>query len=398
MKCILVILLLTCTLCFIESIKSPREKNTSNRVKDKCILDGSKESKTEVSVTVSGRICLPWNSIRYRNNPFYNCYHNYCRNPDNQIQPWCIVRGKNRYVREYCDITNRKMKPSTLSLPKSDPSKQDTESSCGERHLNLITKIIGGKRSKVESQPWIAAIFKGVGFICGGTLIAPCWVLTAAHCFPGGKNTQIKKYSVYLGKNAINETNSVKEQQFVVSKLVVHEDFDYTTENYNNDIALLKIVDSNGQCAVRTDSVRTACLPPFQKRLPAGFYCEIAGYGRHQKGGFEYSRYLKQAQVRLISQNDCQNKYYSKDEVNKNMLCAADRNWEKDACQGDSGGPLVCEVNNTMFLFGIISWGKECSKKFNPGVYTKVTNYNNWISLHTGLPKYTAGSRYPQKD
>lgn len=61
-----------------------------------------------------------------------------------------------------------------------------SESSCGERHLNLITKIIGGKRSKVESQPWIAAIFKGVGFICGGTLIAPCWVLTAAHCFPGG--------------------------------------------------------------------------------------------------------------------------------------------------------------------------------------------------------------------
>ncbi|XP_042624245.1 urokinase-type plasminogen activator-like, partial [Cyprinus carpio] len=104
--------------------------------------------KTEVSVTVSGRICLPWNSIRYRNNPFYNCYHNYCRNPDNQIQPWCIVRGKNRYVREYCDITNRKMKPSTLSLPKSDPSKQDTESSCGERHLNLITKIIGGKKVK----------------------------------------------------------------------------------------------------------------------------------------------------------------------------------------------------------------------------------------------------------
>uniref|UniRef100_A0A673JIQ6 trypsin n=1 Tax=Sinocyclocheilus rhinocerous TaxID=307959 RepID=A0A673JIQ6_9TELE len=383
MKCILRLLLLTCALYFTETV-------------NKCILDGSEESKNEVSVTVSGRICLPWNLLSSKNPSFRNCYHNYCRNPDNKIQPWCFVRKRNRYVREYCDISHREMKPS--NPPTSDPSKQDTESTCGEQRLNRITKIIGGSRPTVESQPWIAAIFKGEGFVCGGTLIAPCWILTAAHCFPDGKRTRIMRYSVYLGKNAINETDTVKEQQFNVSKLVVHEDYDYTAENFNNDIALLKIVDSSGQCAVRTDSVRTVCLPPFQQMLPTGFYCEIAGYGRHQKGGFEYSLYLKQAQVRLISQNACQNKYYSKDEVNENMLCAAGRDWEEDACQADSGGPLVCEVNNTMFLFGIISWGKECAKKFNPGVYTKVTNYNNWISLHTGLPKYTAGSRYPQKD
>ncbi|XP_016392122.1 urokinase-type plasminogen activator-like [Sinocyclocheilus rhinocerous] len=398
MKCILRLLLLTCALYFTETAKNPWRKYTSTRVKDKCILDGSEESKNEVSVTVSGRICLPWNLLSSKNPSFRNCYHNYCRNPDNKIQPWCFVRKRNRYVREYCDISHREMKPTTTSPPTSDPSKQDTESTCGEQRLNRITKIIGGSRPTVESQPWIAAIFKGEGFVCGGTLIAPCWILTAAHCFPDGKRTRIMRYSVYLGKNAINETDTVKEQQFNVSKLVVHEDYDYTAENFNNDIALLKIVDSSGQCAVRTDSVRTVCLPPFQQMLPTGFYCEIAGYGRHQKGGFEYSLYLKQAQVRLISQNACQNKYYSKDEVNENMLCAAGRDWEEDACQADSGGPLVCEVNNTMFLFGIISWGKECAKKFNPGVYTKVTNYNNWISLHTGLPKYTAGSRYPQKD
>ncbi|XP_050981127.1 plasminogen activator, urokinase a [Labeo rohita] len=398
MKCLLRILLLTCALCFTEADRNAWRKNTSAEEKDKCILDESEGSINEMTVTVSGRICLPWNKLPSRSASYKNCHHNYCRNPDNKIQPWCFVRRKKRYIKEYCDIENRNMKPTaTESPPTSDPSTQDTESTCGERNLDRNRKIIGGSRSTVKSQPWIAAIFKGDGFVCGGTLIAPCWVLTAAHCFPNDKRTSIRRYSVFLGKNAINETDSVKEQNFTVSELIVHEDFDYTTENYNNDIALLKIVNSNGQCAERTESVRTACLPPFRHMLPTGYYCEIAGYGRHQIGGFEYSRYLKQAQVELFSQNDCQ-KYYSKDEVTENMVCAAGRDWEDDACQGDSGGPLVCEVDNAMFLFGIISWGKECSKKFNPGVYTKVTNYNRWISQHTSLPKYTAGSRYPQKD
>lgn len=46
------------------------------------------------------------------------------------------------------------------------------------------------------------------------------------------------KYSVHLGKNAINETDTIKEQQFNVSKLVVHENYDYTVEDFNNDIGM----------------------------------------------------------------------------------------------------------------------------------------------------------------
>ncbi|KAG1951052.1 plasminogen activator, urokinase a [Pimephales promelas] len=395
MMFILRILALTCALSLTAAI-NPWRKNILTPGEDECILDGRDETyRGKVSTTVNGRMCMQWNSIPKRYTTYRNCYHNFCRNPDNRIQPWCIVRKKNRYVRQYCDVPRMEMRP-IKSQPTPVAPKQDTESTCGERRLDRITKIIGGSRSSVESQPWMAAIFRGDGFICGGTLIAPCWVLTAAHCFPAGKDTKIRRYSVILGKNAINETNSDIEQRFTVSKLVVHEDFDYTTENFTHDIALLKIVGSNGQCAVKTNSVRTACLPPFQQMLPTGFYCDIAGYGRHQKDGFEFSRHLKQAQVKLISQNACQ-KYYSKDEVNKNMLCAIGRDWEEDACQGDSGGPLVCEVNHTMFLFGIISWGKECAEKLNPGVYTKITNYNHWISIHTGLPTYTAGSKYPQK-
>lgn len=54
------------------------------------------------------------------------------------------------------------------------------------------------------------------------------------------EKTKIKKYSVYLGKNAINETDS-KEQKFSVSKLVVHSDFDYKTENFTHDIGMFSL-------------------------------------------------------------------------------------------------------------------------------------------------------------
>ncbi|XP_051507527.1 tissue-type plasminogen activator-like isoform X2 [Myxocyprinus asiaticus] len=394
MMCTFRILLLTCALCCIEAIYRPWDKRFGKFPAfpavgklEECIPDGSDGSsyKGNVSVTVNGRLCVSWHLVKRQPIPSLRHHqHNYCRNPNKRIMPWCVVKKRNRFVQEYCDIPRCKTKPKLT---------------CGERSLVPRSKIIGGVRSTVESHPWIAAIFYGEKFTCGGSLIAPCWVLTAAHCFTSGMNTKTNKYSVYLGRNAINESNPIKEQQFTVSKLVVHEGFNYKTQNFTHDIALLKIVGRNGKCASKTSSVRTVCLPPSRVMLPPGTYCEILGYGRHEKDGFEYSKHLKQAQVKLISQRDCVN-YYNKqeDNVNEHMFCGAGESWKEDACQGDSGGPLLCEVNNIMFQFGIISWGDKCAEEFKPGVYTKVTNFNQWISEHTGLPSYTAGSRYPQKD
>lgn len=56
-----------------------------------------------------------------------------------------------------------------------------------------------------------------------------------------------------------------------------------------------------------------------------------------------------------------------------------------DSCKGDSGGPLVCfDSNNVAYVWGIVSWGENCGEEGHPGVYTKVADYFEWISRHTG--------------
>ncbi|KAI4886092.1 hypothetical protein NFI96_020200 [Prochilodus magdalenae] len=356
-----------------------------------CLVEESNgsEYRGTVSETARGNRCLNWSRFQQREHVAASKglgKHNYCRNPDNSPMPWCIVKRGARLVREFCTI------------PKCEPKRKTT---CGEQSSNMLFKIVGGFRSSIESQPWIAAIFKRRGFTCGGTLIAPCWVLTAAHCFSSSQNE--KDYTVYLGKNAINETDPSKEQMFKVAKLVIHQDYDFMNENYNNDIALLQIVNSDGQCAQRTSSVRTVCLPPAKQTLPFRADCKIAGYGSVTscKSQILYSRYLKETYVKVVPETVCQREdYYGKSEIplTGNMFCAASPSWKDDACQGDSGGPLVYEQNGRIFLFGIVSWGEKCAVKNKPGVYTKVTNYNGWIAEHTDLPSFTTGIMYPRKD
>ncbi|KAI3363151.1 hypothetical protein L3Q82_011800, partial [Scortum barcoo] len=208
-----------------------------------------------------------------------------------------------------------------------------------------------------------------------------------------GKN--IQNLSVYLGKTAINETDADKEQKFTVERIIIHKDFN--EESLDNDIALLKIKSKDGRCAEKTDFARTACLPPPNIKLPAGFQCSIAGFGMERQMAFHNSKYLKQGEVKLISRTECTSKSYYGDLITKNMLCARSPDWSTDACQNDSGGPLVCNVSGRVFLFGVVSWGDGCAQKNKPGVYTQVTNYNKWIAAKTGLAKYTNGLMYPQK-
>ncbi|KAF3708290.1 Urokinase-type plasminogen activator [Channa argus] len=357
----------------------------SKLTEDTCQYQDGSSYRGHVSVSAYGNKCLNWSQLRNpwdASNGIGN--HRYCRNPDHGLMPWCYVRRQRRLVREFCDI------------PKCPSIHMDTELTCGERSERRQHKVVGGSFTPIESLPWVAAIFnRDYGFLCGGSLIAPCWVLTAAHCFDKGDEKNVRTFSVYLGKTAINETHAHTEQSFSVEKLIIHSDFN--EDNYNNDIALLKIKSKNGGCAVKSASARTVCLPPLHTKLPAGFQCSIAGFGKEKYESWHYSQYLKQGEVKLLSQTQCNNKLYYEDRISENMICAGSPDWSTDACKGDSGGPLVCGAGGRMFLFGIVSWGEGCAKENKPGVYTQVTNYNKWIASKTRLPRYTEGIMYPRK-
>ncbi|XP_038152251.1 plasminogen activator, urokinase a isoform X1 [Cyprinodon tularosa] len=355
-----------------------------------CLYGKGRSYRGTVSRSSNGRRCLSWSKARKSWLSTEN--HNYCRNPNNNLKPWCYVRKGDRIVREFCDIP-KCFKPTVN--PTTTPTRPvDTEWTCGERSAQRMNKIVGGSFIPIESHPWIAAIYQRK-FLCGGSLISPNWVLTAAHCFVDGNKTRLQDLSVYLGKTEIKETDPEREQVFTVEKLIIHHK--YNEQNFNNDMALLKISNKKGQGAFKTDSVRTVCLPPFKTYLPPGFPCSIAGFGMERFGFSSYSNRLKKANVNLLSSTDCKHDESYKALFTDNMICAASPDWSEDACKGDSGGPLVCEVSGRMFLFGVVSWGDGCASENKPGVYTKVTNYNNWIAKETGLIEYTKGLMYPQK-
>ncbi|XP_062307480.1 granzyme A-like [Osmerus eperlanus] len=226
-------------------------------------------------------------------------------------------------------------------------------------------EVIGGQKVKPHSLPHMALLENSKGTrVCGGTLIHPKWILTAAHC------SDIKK--VLLGVHDLNEEEKNFRQVQKVTKRVVHPCYDNNSKV--NDIMLLKL----GRPVKETLFVKLLPLPSPVSDVPAGTSCLVAGWGATKNQG-GMSAVLRSVNVTVIDRMECNSPtfYNFKPIITNSMLCAGYVGKDPaDSCQGDSGGPLVCGGK----FGGVTSFGDKCGIKHKPGVYTFLSEkYLKWI-------------------
>ncbi|KOB69947.1 Uncharacterized protein OBRU01_08515 [Operophtera brumata] len=158
-----------------------------------------------------------------------------------------------------------------------------------------------------------------------------------------------------------------------ISKIFIHEL--YCPSTLTNDIALL----GTAKKISFSQSVLPITFAPSDFKIPDGAEAIVSGFGTTSYEG-PTSSVLLAARVQIVNQDLCLRAYLRMATITPEMICAGATNPARDACQGDSGGPLV--TNN--HLVGIVSWGEGCANSEYPGVYTRVSEYSDWIGDKIG--------------
>lgn len=176
------------------------------------------------------------------------------------------------------------------------------------------------------------------------------------------------------------EVTEGTEQFIQVAEIIMHQN--YVKLTADNDIALLRLASP----IVYTKYAVPACLPTrllADLDLWAVSLHTVSGWGRRGENG-PTSHILRRLQVPRIRSQQCVQD--SGVVLTENMFCAGYIEGRQDSCKGDSGGPLVTKYKQTVFLLGIVSWGKGCARPGNYGIYTRVSNYLEWIHNRTATP------------
>ncbi|XP_042712178.2 chymotrypsin-like elastase family member 3B isoform X1 [Chrysemys picta bellii] len=260
---------------------------------------------------------------------------------------------------------------------------------CGIPTYSPHTRVVNGEDAVPYSWPWqISLQYEKDGAFyhtCGGTLIAPTWVMTAAHCI-----SKSRTYEVVLGEYDRSVAEG-SEQRIPVNPedLFVHPRWNSICVACGNDIALLKL----SRRAELSDTVQLGCLPPAGEVLPNDYPCYITGWGRLYTGG-SLPEKLQQALLPVVDYAHCtQPDWWGSIAIRDSMVCAGGD--IRSGCNGDSGGPLNCKASDGRWqVHGIASFVSSlgCNALKKPTVFTRVSAFDDWIAEVRPQPCYCASS------
>ncbi|XP_046457593.1 transmembrane protease serine 11D-like [Daphnia pulex] len=237
-----------------------------------------------------------------------------------------------------------------------------------------IVGIVGGSQAAKNSWPFVVALMANGQVLCGGSLISPTKILTAAHCVERMSLFEISLLTVRLGMHTVGNQalNTRNDAQVTrrVSRVVFHNDYNDATSA--NDIAILTM----DKAVTYSSVISPVCLgsPSSNADQFADKQAAVMGWGNLQEGG-NPADVLQQVTLQIITNAKCKASF---PDLLTTMLCAIAPG--KDSCQGDSGGPLVVQSASGIWTqVGIVSFGRGCAQPDFPGVYTRVSAFRSWI-------------------
>jgi hypothetical protein len=249
--------------------------------------------------------------------------------------------------------------------------------------------VVGGHPVKINDWPSYVLVqyrFDGKVGTCGGTVIAPDWVLTAGHCAVGKTNTP-QNFFVIEGTDNVN----TKGSEIGVSEVVLHESYSGSPAPHN-DVALLHL----------KSTARSPGQALISGSLPSSpGLASVAGFGLTTAQPIEgahsgsLSSQLLQVDIPVVARASCAQilgKHYDASTVAKVIddatVCAGDPTGGKDSCNGDSGGPLAINTGTGRVQIGVVSWGPGCAQVDTVGVYASVGNFETWIKRRVPGAKF----------
>jgi len=270
--------------------------------------------------------------------------------------------------------------------PKQVWTRRRRATAVSEKPLSFTPFIVGGRNAEIGKWPWIVLMgYTREGlepfFFCGGALINSQYILTAAHCLHP-RRTDRASLVVRLGEYDTSSTNDgANPQDYGVETITNHQG--YQEPVLDNDLSLVKL----DRPVELTDLIKPVCLPA----APTGDYedekVDVAGWGyTDQATEGTAATVLQEVQLTAVAIHDCQAVY--EDSVSfrgqfpngfgDTKLCAGEDG--KSACRGDSGGPMVRLLEDGRYeLVGVVSAGVGCGTPGQPGLYTRVSAYLDWI-------------------